>query len=70
VPRKRKVYLLLRKKQEEVYRFIAKQLRKGYIRLLKLLQTAPVFFIEKKNGKKQIVQNYKYLNEWTVIMYE
>jgi len=27
---------------------------------------APVFFVGKKNGKKKIVQDYKYLNEWTV----
>jgi len=27
---------------------------------------APVFFIGKKNGKKCMVQNYRYLNEWTV----
>jgi len=25
-----------------------------------------VFFIGKKDGKKQIVQDYWYLNEWTV----
>jgi len=25
-----------------------------------------VFFVGKKNGKKQIVQDYRYLNEWTV----
>jgi len=27
---------------------------------------APVFFVGKKNGKKRIVQDYQYLNEWTV----
>jgi len=31
VPRKGKVYLLLREKREEIYKFIKKQLRKGYI---------------------------------------
>jgi len=25
-----------------------------------------VFFVRKKNGKKQIVQDYRYLNEWTI----
>ena len=25
-----------------------------------------MFFIEKKDEKKQIVQDYQYLNEWTV----
>jgi len=41
-------------------------LRKRYIRLLKSSQTALVFFVEKKDGKKRIVQNYQYLNEQTV----
>jgi len=26
----------------------------------------PVFFVRKKNGKKWMVQNYRYLNEWTI----
>jgi len=49
-----------------VHEFISEQLRKGYIRPLKLPQTVPVFFVEKKNRKKHMVQNYRYLNEWTV----
>jgi len=49
-----------------VHNFILKQLRKGYIRLLKSLQTAPVFFVGNKDGKKRMVQNYMYLNEWTI----
>ena len=43
-----------------------KQLRKGYIKPLKLPQTTSVFFVGKKNKKKQMVQDYRYLNEWTV----
>jgi len=27
---------------------------------------ALVFFIGKKNGKKRIVQDYRYLNEWII----
>ena len=27
---------------------------------------ASVFFIEKNDGKKRIVQDYRYLNEWTI----
>ena len=49
-----------------MYEFISEQLRKGYIRPLKLPQTVPVFFVEKKDRKKHMVQNYRYLNEWTV----
>ena len=66
VPRKRKVYPLLREEREEVREFIKKQLRKGYIQPLKSPQMAPVFFVEKKDGKKRIVQDYQYLNEWTI----
>ena len=55
-----------REEREEVYEFIKEQLRKGYIRPLKSSQIALVFFIEKKDGKKRMVQDYQYLNEWTV----
>ena len=27
---------------------------------------APVFFVRKKNSKKRMVQDYRYLNEWTI----
>jgi len=64
--RKRKVYLLSREKREKVREFVKEQLRKGYIRPSKLPQMAPVFFVGKKDGKKRIVQDYRYLNEWTV----
>ena len=66
VPRKGKIYPLSRKEREEVCKFIKEQLRKGYIRPSKSPQMALVFFIRKKNGKKRIVQDYWYLNEWTV----
>jgi len=66
VSRKEKVYPLSREKREKVYEFIQEQLRKEYIKPLKLLQTAPVFFVGKKDGKKRIVQDYRYLNEWTI----
>jgi len=57
---------LFRKEREEVREFIKEQMRKGYIRLLKSLQMALVFFVGKKDGKKRMVQDYRYLNEWTV----
>jgi len=66
VPRKGKVYLLLREEREEVREFIKEQLWKRYIQLSKSPQMAPVFFVGKKDGKKQMVQNYRYLNEWTI----
>ena len=66
VPRKEKVYPLSRKEREEVREFVREQLRKGYIWLSKSLQTAPVFFVGKKDGKKKKVQDYRYLNEWMI----
>ena len=66
VLRKGKMYPLSREKREEVREFVKEQLRKGYIRLLKSLQTALVFFVGKKDRKKRMVQDYRYLNEWTI----
>jgi len=66
VPRKGKMYPLSREEREEVRKFIEEQLRKGYIQPLKSPQIAPVFFIGKKDGKKRMVQDYQYLNEWTI----
>ena len=63
VLRKGKVYLLSRKEREEVREFIKEQLRKGYIQPLKSLQMALVFFVRKKDGKKRMIQDYRYLNE-------
>ena len=64
--RKGKIYLLSREEREEVREFIQEQLRKRYIQLSKLPQTALVFFVGKKDGKKWMVQSYRYLNEWTI----
>ena len=62
--RKKKVYSLLEEEREKICKFIIlEQLRKGYIRPLKSPQIVPVFFVGKKDRKKCIVQNYRYLNE-------
>ena len=66
VPQKGKVYPLSREEREEVREFVKEQLRKGYIQLSKSPQTAPVFFVGKKDEKKRMVQDYRYLNEWTI----
>ena len=66
MPRKEKIYPLSREEREEVREFVKEQLKKEYIWPSKSLQTAPVFFVGKKNGKKRMVQDYRYLNEWTV----
>ena len=66
MPRKRKVYSLSREEREKVHEFISKQLRKWYIRPSKSPQTVLVFFVGKKNGKKRMIHDYKYLNKWTI----
>ena len=55
VPRKGKVYPLLREEREEARDFMKEQLRKGYIRPSKSPQMALVFFVGKKDGKKRMV---------------
>ena len=64
--KKRKIYLLSRVEREEVQEFVKDQLRKGYIRPSKSSQTLLVFFVPKKDGKKRMVQDYRYLNSWTI----
>jgi len=55
VPRKGRIYLMLREKKEEVREFVEEQLKKGYIRSSKSPQTSLVFFVGKKDRKKRIV---------------
>jgi len=66
VPKKGKIYPLSRVEREEVQEFVKDQLRKGYIRLSKSPQMSLVFFMPKKDEKKRIVQDYQYLNSWTI----
>ena len=66
MPRKGKVYPFLREERKEVREFVKEQLRKGYIQPSKSPQIALVFFVGKKDGKKWMAQDYRYLNEWTI----
>jgi len=59
VLKKGKIYPLLRVEREEVQEFVKDQLRKRYIRPLKSPQ---MFFVLKKDEKKRMVQDYRYLN--------
>jgi len=60
-PRKGKVYSLSREEKEEVQAFVENQLQKGYIRSSKSLQTSPVHFVAKKDGKRRMVQDYRHI---------
>jgi len=55
VLKKEKTYPLSRIEREEVQKFLKDQLRKRYIQLSKSLQTSPVFFMLKKDGKKRMI---------------
>jgi len=66
VLKKGKIYPLSRVEREEVQEFVKDQLRKGYIRPSKSSQMSLVFFMPKKDGKKRMVQDYQYLNSWTI----
>jgi len=66
VPKKGKIYPLSRVEREEVQEFVKNQLRKGYIRPSKSPQMSLVFFVPKKDRNKRMVQDYQYLNSWTI----
>ena len=66
VPKKVKICPLSRVEREEVQEFVKNQLRKEYIRPSKSPQMSPVFFVPKKDGKKKMVQDYRYLNSWMI----
>ena len=66
MPNKGRIYPLSRVEREKVQEFVEDQLRKGYIRPSKSPQTSPVFFVPKKDEKKRMVQDYRYLNSWTI----
>jgi len=63
VPWKSKLYPISPTEQQEVRDFVDDQLKKGCIWPTKSPQTSLVFFIPKKDGKKRMVQDYRYLNK-------
>jgi len=63
---KGRIYPLSKNEREEVQNFINDQLRKRYIRPSKSPQMSPVFFVDKKDGSKRMVIDYRNLNNQTV----
>jgi len=61
--RKERTYPLSKNEREEVQNFVKDQLRKEYIRPSKSPQMSPVFFVDKKDGSKQMVMDYCNLND-------
>ena len=65
-PKGCKVYPLSVTEQSELDQFLSENLETGRIWQSKSPMASPVFFIKKKDGSLQLVQDYQMLNEMTV----
>jgi hypothetical protein len=61
-----KVYPMTRDEDTALEKFLDKMVGKGYIRPSKSPYASPFFFVKKKDGKLQPVQDYRWLNSHTV----
>jgi hypothetical protein len=61
-----KLIPLSQAEQEELHRFIVEHTKRGTIRPSKSPYKAQFFFIKKKDGKLQPVQDYQPVNQWTI----
>jgi len=61
-----KTYPLAEGQQRKLDKFLNKHLEKGYICISNSPYASPFFFIKKKNGEPQPVQDYRKLNEYTI----
>ena len=61
-----KIYPITAGEDEKLREFIEEQRAKGYIRPSKSPYASPFFFVKKKDGKLQPVQDYRKLNEYTI----
>ena len=60
------MYLLSENEQKELDEFLEENLQTGRIKESKSAMTSLFFFVKKKDGKLQLVQNYRYLNSQIV----
>ena len=61
-----KSYNLTLEEREQQELFIKENLKKGYIQPSRSPMASPFFFVNKKDGKLQPTQDYRYLNQWTI----
>ena len=67
-PQVSKIYALSPEKHNKLGKFIKEHLSRGTIQRSTLYSTAPFFFVGKKDGKLQLVQDYCHLNNiWSEI---
>ena len=66
-PKKGSTYPLSPREREELDEFLNENLACEKIRPSVSPQAAPVFFVAKKDGKKRLIQDYRYLNSHTVV---
>src|SRR5947209_3430585 len=66
VPKKGRIIPMSDEELKEISAFVKDQLAKGYIHPSQSSQTSLVFFISKKDGKKWMVTDYRYLNKGTI----
>ena len=66
-PKKGSIYPLSPKEKEELNEFLDENLACGKIRLSVSPKSAPVFFVAKRDSKKRLIQDYRYLNSYTVV---
>jgi Reverse transcriptase (RNA-dependent DNA polymerase) len=61
-----KLIPLSQAEQEELYKFIVEHTKRGTIRPSKSPYKAHFFYIKKKDGKLQPIQDYQPVNQWTI----
>ena len=61
-----KVYAMTIKEEEALNQWLDEQLKAGSIKESKSRYVAPCFYILKKNGSLQLVQDYQKLNQVTI----
>ena len=61
-----KAYAMTIKEEEVLNKWLDEQLKAGLIKESKLRYMAPCFYIPKKDGSLQLVQDYQKLNQVTV----
>ena len=61
-----KVYPMTQTEDKALEDFIKEQHAKGYIRPSKSPYASPFFFIKKRDGKLQLVQDYQHINNFTI----